>query len=132
MPDRSGLTAGSCPWWARRGKAAACFIAFEPWRQLENLKLSLNKSVLLQSAGGLLGDSSVIARPDQFPLNEGAAVTATTGRAWLFLLSSTPLYISSQDAAPSERALNLCLIQLHQLSSHPIPFNNRKAMSYGL
>jgi hypothetical protein len=50
----------------------------------------------------------------------------------LFLLSSTPLYISSQDAAPSERALNLCLIQLHQLSPHPVTFNNRKAMSYGL
>jgi hypothetical protein len=47
----------------------------------------LNKSVLLQSAGGLLGDSSVIARPDQFPLNEGAAVTATTGRTSLVVFT---------------------------------------------
>jgi len=28
-----GLAAGCC--WARRGKAAACFVAFEPRKQLE-------------------------------------------------------------------------------------------------
>lgn len=35
MPDGLGLTARCCLCWARRGKAAACFVAFEPRKQLE-------------------------------------------------------------------------------------------------
>lgn len=35
MPDGSGLTAGYCLWWARRGNAVACFAGFEPRKQLE-------------------------------------------------------------------------------------------------
>jgi len=45
---------------------------------------------------------------------------------------TTPLPIAAQDAAPHERAFNLCLIQLHQLRPDHVTFNNRKAMSYGL
>ena len=63
---------GICQKQYQASRDEPCFIAFEPWKQLERhrfkgvteLKLSWNKSVLLQSAGGLLGDSSVIKRLD--------------------------------------------------------------------